>query len=112
MATHAYTRAGDFSFDADGRLVSSDGAAVQGWTGLDPVTGDILTASQPDEIIIPPGVLRDPTATTSFQAVSNLNAETLVADTFTTTIQVIDSLGGAASRDNYLHQHGTGGMEL
>ena len=89
----AYTRAGDFSFDADGRLVSSNGDAVQGWTQIDPVTGDILTAAQPDEIIIPPGVLRDPTATTSFQALSNLDASATVADTFTTTIQIIDSLG-------------------
>ena len=89
----AYTRAGDFSFDADGRLVSSDGDAVQGWTQIDPVTGDILTVAQPDEIIIPPGVLRDPTATTSFQALSNLDASATVADTFTTTIQIIDSLG-------------------
>ena len=37
--------------------------------------------------------MRDPTATTSFQALSNLDADALVADTFTTTIQVIDSLG-------------------
>ena len=92
-AGSAYTRAGDFSFDADGRLVSSDGDAVQGWTELDPLTGDILTAAQPDEIIIPPGVLRDPTATTSFQALSNLDADAPVGDTFTTTIQIIDSLG-------------------
>lgn len=89
----AYTRAGDFSFDADGRLVSSDGDPVQGWTDLDPLTGDILTAAQPDEIIIPPGVLRDPTATSSFQALSNLDADALAGDTFTTTIQIIDSLG-------------------
>ena len=90
---YAYTRAGDFSFDADGRLVSSDGDAVQGWTALDPLTGDILTASQPDEIVIPPGVLRAPTPTTSFQAISNLDADAVATDTFTTTIQIIDSLG-------------------
>lgn len=89
----AYTRAGDFSFDADGRLVSSDGDAVQGWSQLDPATGDILTASRPSEIIIPPGVLRDPTATTSFQAISNLDADALVGDTFSTTIEIIDTLG-------------------
>ena len=89
----AYTLAGDFSFDADGRLVSSDGAPVQGWSELDPTSGDILTASRPSEIIIPPGVLRDPTATTSFQAISNLDADALVGDTFSTTIEIIDSLG-------------------
>ena len=89
----SYTRAGDFSFDAEGRLVSSDGDPVLGWTALDPITGDILPTAQPDEIIIPPGVLRDPTATTSFQALSNLDAQALVGETFTTTIEVIDSLG-------------------
>ena len=91
----AYTRAGDFSFDADGRLVASDGDAVQGWSQLDPVTGNILTTAQPGDILIPPGVLRDPTPTTSFQSVSNLDANEVVAGTFTTTIQIIDSLGAS-----------------
>ncbi len=89
----AYTRAGDFSFDAEGRLVSSDGDRVLGWTALDPATGDILTSAQPDEIVIPPGALRDPIATTEIQALSNLDADALVGDTFTTTIQIVDSLG-------------------
>jgi flagellar hook protein FlgE len=89
----AYTRAGDFSFDAEGRLVSSDGDPILGWTALDPATGDILTSAQPDEIVIPPGALREPIATTEIQALSNLDADAIVGDTFTTTIQVVDSLG-------------------
>jgi flagellar hook protein FlgE len=35
---NAYTRAGNFVFDKDGRLVNPDGLAVQGWT-LNPTTG-------------------------------------------------------------------------
>ena len=91
----AYTRAGDFSYDADGRLVASDGDPVMGWTEIDPNTGDIITASQPGEIIIPPGVLRDPSATTQFQTITNLDADAAVGESFTTTFQIIDSLGAA-----------------
>ena len=91
----AYTRAGDFSFDAAGRLVASDGDPVQGWTQVDPVTGDIIATAQPGDIVVPPGVLRDPVATTEFQTVTNLDADAPVGATFTTTFQIIDSLGAA-----------------
>lgn len=91
----AYTRAGDFSYDATGRLVASDGDAVQGWTEIDPITGDIITTSQPGDIVIPPGALRDPVSTTQFQTITNLDADAPVGTTFTTTFQVIDSLGAA-----------------
>ena len=90
---YAYTRAGDFSLDASGRLVASDGDPVQGWTQVDPLTGNIVTTAQPGDIIIPPGVLRQPTPTTQFHTLTNLDANALVGDTFTTTLQVIDSLG-------------------
>lgn len=91
----AYTRAGDFSFDASGRMIASDGDPVQGWTQIDPTTGDIITTAQPNDIIIPPGVLRNPSATTQFQTITNLNANAVVGETFTTTFQIIDSLGAA-----------------
>ena len=89
----AYTRAGDFSFDADGTLVSSSGNAVQGWSTLDPLTGAVITAGQPTDVVIPPGVLRPPTATTLFQTVSNLDADAAVGATFSASVQVVDSLG-------------------
>ncbi len=91
----AYTRAGDFSFDADGRLVTSSGNAVLGWTTLDATTLDIVTSGQPAEIIVPPGVLRDPTPTTQFQTVTNLDATATVGSTFSTTIQINDTLGAS-----------------
>ena len=89
----SFTRAGDFSFDANGRLVSSSGDAVQGWTTLDPVTGDIISSGVPTDIIIPPGALRAPTPTSVFQSVSNLDANAVVGGTFSTAIQIVDSLG-------------------
>jgi flagellar hook protein FlgE len=89
----SYTRAGDFSFDANGRMVSAEGLAVQGYTQTDPVTGNIITTGQPADIIIPPGVLRAPGPTTQFSTTTNLNASALVGDTFTASVQIYDALG-------------------
>lgn len=89
----SYTRAGDFSFDADGRLVSAEGLAVQGYTQTDPITGEIIATGQPTDIVIPPGVLRAPGPTTQFGTVSNLDAGAAVGDTFTASVQIYDALG-------------------
>lgn len=89
----SYTRAGDFSFDADGRLVSAEGLPVQGYTQVDPLTGEIITTGQPSDVLIPPGVLRAPGATTNFSTVSNLNAQAAVGATFTASVQIFDALG-------------------
>lgn len=94
-AGDAYTRAGNFSFDAEGKLVTPDGYAVQGYTATDPATGNILTTGRPGDIVVPPGVLRAPQATTQFRTVSNFDANAAVGATFTTSLQVYDSLGKA-----------------
>ena len=88
----AYTRAGNFSFDSNGVLVTPDGFRVQGWTGTD-AEGQVITTTQPGDIAVPPGVLRQPVATQSFGTVTNLNANAAVADTFTTSVQIYDALG-------------------
>jgi flagellar hook protein FlgE len=89
----AYTRAGDFSFDSAGMLVTSDGKPVQGFTATDPTTGAIVTTGQPGSIVVPPGVLRPPVATTQFGTSSNLDVNAKVGDTFTASVQIYDSLG-------------------
>jgi flagellar hook protein FlgE len=89
----SYTRAGDFSFDATGMLVTSDGKPVQGFTATDPLTGAIVTTGQPGSIIVPPGVLRAPVATTQFGTASNLDINAAVDATFTASVQIYDSLG-------------------
>src|SRR5688500_9915047 len=61
----AYTRAGNFTFNNEGKLVTPDGYFVQGYTATDPTTGRILTTGTPTDISVPPGVLRQPQATTS-----------------------------------------------
>jgi flagellar hook protein FlgE len=90
----AYTRAGAFTFDDDGRLVTPDGRPVQGYTARG-ANGEILTDGPLADIILPPGVLRAPVATTEFGALTNFNADSAVGDSFNTSIQVYDALGDA-----------------
>ncbi len=90
---NAYTRAGDFSFDSAGTLVTSDGYKVQGFTGTDPVTGAIVTTGQPTDITVPPGVLRAPSPTSTFQTNTNLDASAATGATATTSVQIYDALG-------------------
>jgi len=89
----SYTRAGNFSFDANGRLVTADGSPVAGYTATDPVTGNIITTGQPGDIVVPPGTLRAPVATTSFGTVTNLDSSAAKGDTFTASAQIYDALG-------------------
>ena len=88
-----YTRAGNFSLNSEGVLISPDGQRVQGFSQVDPTTGDIITTGQPNDIIVPAGVLRDPIQTTLIKLQSNLDAGAEVADTFDTPMQIFDSLG-------------------
>lgn len=92
-STRAYTRAGNFSFDASGKLTTPDGQAVQGYTALDPTTGLLSTTGQPTDVVIPPGVLRAPVPTTSFGTTTNLDANAPVGATFSASVQIYDVLG-------------------
>jgi flagellar hook protein FlgE len=91
----AYTRAGNFSFNADGVLVTPDGYRVQGFTQVDPATSAILTSGEPSDIVVPPSVLRAPVATTQFRMVTNLDSTAVAGNTFTSAVQVYDSLGAS-----------------
>ena len=88
-----YTRAGAFTFNEDGVLVTPDGLAVQGYTTVNPATGQIDTTSQPTDIIIPPGALRAPVPTSLLAIHSNLDASAATAATFSASAQIFDSLG-------------------
>jgi flagellar hook protein FlgE len=89
----SYTRAGNFSLDSNGALVTPDGFKVQGYTATDPVTGQIITTSQPTDILVPPGVLRPPVATTIFRTLTNLDVTAVAGTTFNTPVQIYDSVG-------------------
>jgi flagellar hook protein FlgE len=105
----AYTRAGNFSFDADGYLTTPDGWRVQGYTTIDAVTGKVVPSVAGD-ILIPPGALRPPVATSSFSAQINLKAdEPITANPeYQTSVKVYDSKGGAHVVSLVFERTGTG----
>ncbi len=94
---NAYTRAGNFSFNADGELVTPDGWRVQGYTDVDPNTGKVVATGGLSDIVMPPGVLRDPVATTNVRTLINLDATAPVTGgvDFTSSFKVYDALGSA-----------------
>jgi flagellar hook protein FlgE len=94
-AGNAYTRAGNFTFNADGELVTTDGWRVQGYTQVDQASGDVITTGGLTDIVVPPGVLRAPVATTNIRAQINLDAGATVtgASNYTSSFQVFDALG-------------------
>jgi flagellar hook protein FlgE len=91
----SYTRAGNFSFNSDGNLVTPDGQQVLGYTSVDPTTKEIITTGEPTAINVPPGLLHPPTATSQFSMLTNLDGTAAVGASFSTDVQLYDSLGAS-----------------
>ncbi|OQA37601.1 MAG: Flagellar hook protein FlgE [Acidobacteria bacterium ADurb.Bin340] len=86
----AYTRAGNFTLDRNGYLVDPNGNNVIGWNR----TGNTLsTNGTPSAIRINSGVTSPPVPTTAFSSTTNLNADALTGEVYSSPIQVVDSLG-------------------
>ena len=87
----SYTRAGDFSIDKTGTLVTTDGQTVLGYTAAN---GVINTAAGLAGLKLGSNNISSPTATSSVEIHSNLDANANVGDTFSSPITVYDTLGG------------------
>lgn len=88
-----YTRGGSLQVDKSGNLLTSTGQRVLGWTQSG---GTLVTNGPVAEITVPVGSLRSPVATSNFSFDINLNAAATAgppADTFSSSIEVFDSLG-------------------
>ncbi|MBZ5604740.1 MAG: flagellar hook protein FlgE [Acidobacteriia bacterium] len=88
--TTLYSRDGSFRLDSTGTLVNSNGEAVQGWMAAN---GVVNTGGATGNIVVSAQSLQTPTATANFTLSANLDAATATNGTFSTPIQVIDSLG-------------------
>jgi flagellar hook protein FlgE len=88
--TLSYTRAGDFSVDANNYLVTSSGQEVLGYPA---VNGVVNTGAGIEPLQLGAGTISPPTATTNVELTTNLNAAANVGDTFSTPVTVYDSLG-------------------
>jgi flagellar hook protein FlgE len=88
-----YTRGGNFQVNTQGFLTTSTGELVQGWNQVNGVLNTNLPLSN---IIVPVGSLTPPLATTTTSVDLNLNAAAVAGaanGTFSTSVQVYDSLG-------------------
>jgi flagellar hook protein FlgE len=68
-----YTRAGTFTFDANGSLTTPNGQIVQGWAA--DTEGTVNTAGAPGDIKLPIGISLAPEETTKFTLTGNLSFE-------------------------------------
>lgn len=87
-----YTRAGNFSLDADGFLVTSDGGNVLGYTAA----GGVINTNQPvAPLSIANGLIIPASATQNVTVAMNLDANAAASDTFSTSVTVYDALGAS-----------------
>jgi flagellar hook protein FlgE len=87
-----FTRAGNFSFDSNGALTTTNGQIVQGWTGAG---GVVNSAGAPSDIVLPIGQTLQPVATTTITLAGNLSNEAIVGATAEVTATVYDATGAA-----------------
>ena len=85
-----YTRDGSFKFDGTGTLVTATGEKVQGWTA---VNGVLSTNGNIGDISSTSIASQPPVATTAMTLTANLDASAATGTTFSTPLQVVDSLG-------------------
>lgn len=89
-----YTRAGNFSFDSNGDLVTPDGYKVLGWMSTDGKTVNTDTGNI-EPISLKNWSSINPVATTQLQIGGNLNAGTSVGNSVSYNVTVYDSQGGS-----------------
>jgi flagellar hook protein FlgE len=84
------TRAGDFQLDSNGNLTTSEGESVMGYGA---VNGAISGSSSLVPLTLPTGSTESAKSTQNFSLTANLNAGAPVGQSFSTPVQVYDSLG-------------------
>lgn len=85
-----YTRAGAFDFDSAGRLVTADGAIVQGWAA---VNGVVSTSGGVGPVTLPATSMAAAVETTAATVNGNLPADAAVGATYVRDIEVYDETG-------------------
>ena len=100
-----YTRAGNFTVDENGNLVSSsNGYKVQGWMAEN---GEIDTNQTPGDLEIPIGDSITGQQTTSTRFVGNLDSRLEEGTTRTSTVDIYDSLGARHTIELELEKQAT-----
>jgi flagellar hook protein FlgE len=85
-----YSRAGSFQVDQNGSLVTATGEHVQGWSS---VNGVLNPTGPVSDISVTALSSQPPVATANMTVGLNLDASAATGATFSTPVQVVDSLG-------------------
>jgi flagellar hook protein FlgE len=84
------TRAGNFQLNSNGTLITQDGQQVMGY----PAVNGVVDQTAPlTPITIPPGVIDEPVPTNQFSVSANLDSNAVIGTTFSTPLQIFDTLG-------------------
>jgi flagellar hook protein FlgE len=90
--TNLLTRAGNFSLDSHGNLISANGLSVMGF----PATDGVVNTNAPlAPVHIPVSEVEPPSATTSFGMTATLDSSAAVGSSISGKVQVYDSLGSS-----------------
>ena len=87
-----YTRAGDFTTNTSGQLVTSDGQLVMGYPA---VAGVVSGSGTLQAMNVGAGTTTPANSTSKFSLTTNLDSDTAVNGTQSSQISVFDSLGSA-----------------
>jgi flagellar hook protein FlgE len=99
-----YTRGGSFEVNTQGYLTTASGDLVQGWS----MNNGVLNTNDPiGNISVPVGALAPPVTTTTMSTNLNLDSAAASGTSFSTSIQVYDSLGQAHTVTMTFTQSGT-----
>lgn len=85
-----YTRSGAFDFDARGRLVSPDGAIVQGWAA---VGGTVPVGGPLADVRLPQNAVTAAVETTTATVAGNIPSDAVNGTVLTRDVEIFDSLG-------------------
>jgi flagellar hook protein FlgE len=85
-----YTRAGAFELDANGNLVSPDGAILQGWMA---VNGQVPVGGAVQDISLSSSAVSPAKPTGAAAVTGNLPSEAAVGDTLVRDIEIYDGVG-------------------
>jgi flagellar hook protein FlgE len=87
-----YTRAGDFTTNKNGQIITPSGDLVLGYPA---VNGVVNTATALQPLRVGTGQIAPAVASSTISISANLNASSVPGDTASSTLQVYDSLGAA-----------------
>ncbi len=90
-----FTRAGSFTLDGNGRLVSPDGSIVQGY--MADATGVVNPNAAPEDVSLPVAKLLPAVSSTTMKMGGNLSANAVAGTTVTSSITTYDVLGAESA---------------